>query len=186
MIEQIPNLITIVRILAIAPICWLLWQHDYQNAFVLLLIAGLSDALDGYLARRYGWFTRLGAFLDPIADKLFVACVYIVLGLQAYLPWWLVSLVLGRDVIISGGALAFRWATGHLEMQPLRISKLNTTLQIILLALTLVNIALYSVPTWLQVSVQWAVAISTLSSGLAYMVLWTRNAMKESHALKQP
>lgn len=60
--------------------------------------------------------------LDPIADKLFVACVYIVFGLQAYLPWWLVSLVLGRDVIISGGALAFRWATGHLEMQPLRIS----------------------------------------------------------------
>lgn len=185
MIEQIPNLITIVRIVAIAPICWLLWQHDYQNAFILLVIAGLSDALDGYLARRYGWFTRLGALLDPIADKLFVAFVYIVFGLQGYLPWWLVSLVLGRDVIISLGALIFRWSTGYLEIHPLKISKLNTALQMVLLALTLVDIALYSIPTWLQLSVQGAVALSTLSSGIAYIVLWTRNAMKESYALKQ-
>ena len=185
MLEQIPNLITLIRILAIAPICWLLWQHDYVNAVSLLIIAGLSDALDGYLARRYGWFTTLGAWLDPIADKLFVAALYITLGLQAYLPWWLVSLVLGRDLVIGGGALLFRRVTGSLSIQPLKISKINTALQILLLALTLTNIALYSIPVGLQVSVQWAVALSTLLSGGAYIVLWSRYAIRELHGIKQ-
>ena len=78
--EQIPNIITMIRIVSIAPICWLLWRGEYPLALMLLVLAGLSDALDGFLARRYGWFTRLGAFLDPVADKLFVMAVFIVFG----------------------------------------------------------------------------------------------------------
>ncbi|MFN3785437.1 MAG: CDP-alcohol phosphatidyltransferase family protein, partial [Thiothrix sp.] len=86
--RQIPNIITVVRILAIGPICWLLWRDSYELALISLVLAGLSDALDGFLARRYGWFTRLGAILDPVADKLFVIAIFIVFGLKGSLPWW--------------------------------------------------------------------------------------------------
>lgn len=174
--EQIPNIITMIRIVSIAPICWLLWRGEYPLALMLLVLAGLSDALDGFLARRYGWFTRLGAFLDPVADKLFVMAVFIVFGLQGNLPWWLVSLVIGRDVVIVLGAMACRWLRGKLEIRPLMISKLNTGLQIFLLATTLLHVALYPLPSWLTIGLQWGVVATTLLSGIAYMILWGRYA----------
>lgn len=180
--EQIPNIITVIRILSIAPICWLLWRQDYPLALLLLVLAGLSDALDGFLARRYGWFTKLGAMLDPLADKLFVVSIFIVFGLKGDLPWWLISLVLGRDIVIVAGALAYRWLTGSLEMHPLIISKLNTGLQISLLAATLLHVALYPLPAWLHQGLQWLVAASTLLSGIAYVVLWGQDALKRKQA----
>ncbi|MBU0655317.1 MAG: CDP-alcohol phosphatidyltransferase family protein [Gammaproteobacteria bacterium] len=175
--EQIPNIITVVRILSIAPICWLLWKESYALALVLLLLAGLSDALDGFLARRYGWFTRLGAMLDPVADKLFVVSVFIVFGLKGSLPWWLVVLVIGRDVVIVLGAIAYKLVRGRLEMRPLLISKLNTGLQIFLLAMTLFHVALYSLPGWFNHGLQWLVAVTTCLSGIAYVYLWGRYAL---------
>lgn len=181
-LEQIPNIITSIRILSIAPICWLLWTEAYSLALFLLVIAGISDALDGYLARRYGWFTRLGAILDPIADKLFVMGVFIVFGLKRALPWWLILLVIGRDIIIVIGALLYRWVTGKLEMRPLRVSKINTGLQIVLLAVTLCHIALYPLPAWFNQGLQWAVATTTLLSGMTYVVLWSRYAWARGKA----
>ena len=175
--EQIPNLITIIRILSIAPICWLLWVDSYQLAFILLVIAGLSDALDGFLARRYGWFTKLGAVLDPIADKLFVVAVFLVFGLKGSLPWWLIALVIGRDVVIVLGALTYRVVTGQLEMRPLIVSKINTGLQIVLLAATLLHVAVIAWPQWFFVGLQWSVAVTTVLSGVAYVVLWSRYAL---------
>ncbi len=151
--EQIPNIITVMRILSIAPICWLLWKDSYALALALLVLAGLSDALDGFLARRYGWFTRLGAMLDPVADKLFVVSVFIVFGLKGNLPWWLIALVIGRDVVIVLGAIVYRLFTGKLDMRPLMISKLNTGLQIFLLAVTLLHVALYPLPNWFNLGV---------------------------------
>ena len=177
--EQIPNIITIIRILSIAPICWLLWQDDYALALILLIVAGLSDALDGFLARRYGWFTPLGAMLDPIADKLFVMGVFLVFGLKGNLPWWLIALVIGRDMVIVSGALAYKLATGSLTMQPLILSKLNTGLQILLLGTTLLDVALYPLPDWFNQTLQWIVALSTLLSGMAYVILWGRDAFKK-------
>lgn len=176
--EQIPNIITVIRILSIAPICWLLWRDSYALALVLLVLAGLSDALDGFLARRYRWFTRLGAILDPIADKLFVVSLVIVFGLKGDLPGWLIVLVIGRDLVIVSGALAYRWVTGSLEMHPLIISKINTGLQILLLAITLLQTALYPLPLWLHQGLQWLVAASTLLSGLAYVFLWGSDALR--------
>ncbi len=175
-LEQIPNIITIIRILSIAPICWLLWKESYSLALVLLVIAGLSDALDGYLARRYGWLTRLGAILDPIADKLFVMGVLVVFGAKGALPWWLIGLIIGRDIIIVIGAILYRWVTHNLEMRPLFVSKINTGLQILLLAFTLLHLAFYPLPEWFNLGLQWAVAATTLISGLAYVVLWSRYA----------
>lgn len=180
--EQIPNIITVIRILAIAPICWLLWKESYALALGLLVLAGLSDALDGFLARRYGWFTRLGAMLDPVADKLFVVSVFIVFGLKGSLPWWLVVLVIGRDVVIVLGALAYRLVTGKLDMRPLVISKLNTGLQILLLAVTLLHVALYPLPVWFNLGLQWGVAATTVLSGVAYVLLWSRYAIQKGGA----
>jgi cardiolipin synthase len=172
-LEQIPNLITVIRILSIAPICWLLWIDSYQLAFLLLVIAGLSDALDGFLARRYGWLTKLGAVLDPIADKLFVVAVFLVFGFKGSLPWWLIALVMGRDVVIVLGAIAYRLVTGRLQMRPLMLSKLNTGLQIVLLAATLLHVAVFHWPDWFFIGLQWSVAITTFLSGMAYVILWS-------------
>lgn len=177
--EQIPNIITVIRILSITPICWLLWEGSYAWAFLLLVIAGLSDALDGFLARRYGWFTPLGAMLDPIADKLFVVAVFLVFGLKGSLPWWLIALVIGRDALIVLGALAYRRLTGHLEMRPLRLSKFNTGVQIVLLAATLLQVALAPWPMWFFQGLQVLVAVTTVLSGIAYMVLWGGYALRK-------
>ncbi|QTR49712.1 CDP-alcohol phosphatidyltransferase family protein [Candidatus Thiothrix anitrata] len=174
--EQIPNIITLIRIASIVPICWLLWRNDYALALILLVLAGLSDALDGFLARRYGWLTRLGAMLDPIADKLFVMAVFIVFGLKGALPWWLIGLVIGRDVVIVLGAMACRLLRGRLEICPLMISKLNTGLQVFLLAIMLLHVALYPLPWWITSGLQWGVAVTTVLSGAAYMILWGRYA----------
>lgn len=180
--KQIPNIITVIRILSIVPICWLLWKGSYVLALVLLVLAGLSDALDGFLARRYGWFTRLGAVLDPVADKLFVVSVFIVFGLKGSLPWWLVVLVIGRDVVIVLGAIAYRLLTGKLDMRPLMISKLNTGLQILLLAVTLWHVALYPLPAWFNLGLQWGVAMTTVLSGCAYVLLWSGYALRKGGA----
>lgn len=170
--EQIPNIITVLRMVSIAPICWLLWRAEYSSALIVLVLAGLSDALDGFLARRYGWLTRLGAVLDPVADKLFVMAIFIVFGLQGSLPWWLISLVIGRDFVIVLGVIACRWLRGKLDIRPLMISKINTGLQIFLLAMTLLHVALYPLPLWLMIGLQWGVAATTLLSGMAYIMLW--------------
>lgn len=171
--KHIPNLITALRIVAVAPICWLLWHDQYAMALVGLVLAGLSDAVDGFLARRYGWLSELGGFLDPLADKLLIVAITLLFGFKGYLPLWLVVLVIGRDVLILGGALVYRWVTGGLEMRPLLVSKVNTVLQILLLAVTLVNIGFYALPDWVNDGFQWAVAVLTFLSGGAYVFWWS-------------
>lgn len=171
--HHIPNIITLLRIVAIVPICWLLWEERYAAAFILLVLAGLSDALDGYLARRYQWLTKLGGFLDPIADKLFIIAITLVFGLQEHLPWWLVWLIIGRDAVIVAGAGVFRWVTGSLAMRPLWISKANTGLQIVLLAVTLLHVAFYALPPVVPETLQFIVAITTVLSGMSYVINWS-------------
>lgn len=176
MLKHIPNLLTLLRISAIAPICWLLWREQFTQALLLLLLAGLTDAFDGFLARRFGWVSKLGALLDPLADKLFIVSVVLLFGFKHYLPWWLVWLVLGRDVVILGGAVAYRLVFGDLEINPSRWGKLNTALQISLLALTLVHVAFYSFSPPIMQGLQWIVALSTLFSGASYVYLWAHDA----------
>lgn len=171
LLQQIPNIITSLRIVAIVPICWLLLRDAYLTAFICLVLAGLSDGLDGFLARRFGWATPLGAILDPLADKLFISVLIIVFAVKGHLPLWLMWLVLGRDVLIVSGALFYRWLTGALEMKPLFISKLNTALQILLLAVTLLHVGLYALPLELREGLQLLVAVTSGLSGLAYVVM---------------
>lgn len=170
-LQHIPNIITVTRMAAIVPICWLLLQDAYLAAFVCLVLAGLSDGLDGFLARRFGWTTPLGAILDPLADKLFISVLMIMFAMKGHIPLWLMWLVLGRDLLIVSGAVVYRWLTGSLKIKPVLISKLNTALQILLLAATLLHVGLYALPLAVREGLQLLVAVTSALSGLVYVVM---------------
>ncbi|MFO7592773.1 MAG: CDP-alcohol phosphatidyltransferase family protein [Pseudomonadota bacterium] len=174
--RHIPNTISILRILLVIPIMILLIREEYQLVLLLFAVAGFSDGLDGYLARRFNWRSRLGALLDPLGDKLLLVGVYLVLGWSSLLPWWLVGLVILRDVVIVGGALGYRHLCGELAMEPTLISKINTLLQILLGLLVIAAAMMWALPAWsLQLMVM-LVAVTTVWSGLDYVLRWGARA----------
>ncbi|WP_006787057.1 CDP-alcohol phosphatidyltransferase family protein [Thiorhodospira sibirica] len=175
--HYLPNVITIARIALALPIVWSLWQGQYALVLLLLFIAGLSDALDGWLARRYGWQSPLGAYLDPLADKVLMVATYFTVALTGLLPWWLVLAVVVRDLVIVAGAIGYRGVTKQLEMQPLLISKLNTFMQIVLVLSVIINAGVYPLPPLLLHSLIGIVLFTTLSSGAAYVWLWSRKTV---------
>lgn len=175
--RDIPNLICVVRILLVPPVVVLMLGGDFALALALFAIAGASDGLDGYLARRFDWRSRLGAILDPLADKLLMAATYITLSWLALLPWWLVVLVLGRDVVIISGSLAFHRFVSDIELAPSRISKANTLFQIVLVLLVMaVQIGL-SLPSWGMTVMIALVSATTLLSGGHYVWSWSKLAI---------
>jgi len=178
-LHHIPNIISVFRILLIIPIALLLHHQSWANAFILILIAGVSDALDGFLARVFNWQSRLGSFLDPIADKLLLIVIFISLAHKGIIPIWLTCLVIGRDLIILLGASACQWITRKLEMSPLFISKVNTALQILFILLIMYHLAFSNLPWQLIEGMQIAVAITTILSGLAYIVIWSKDTKNE-------
>ena len=144
-----------------------------QSHFTLIIIAGISDALDGFLAKRFGWATDLGTILDPLADKLFMAGSFIAAVWVGLIPLWITVIVIARDAIIVGGAFVYRWQVGDFKPQPSTISKLNTFLQILLvLAVVVQNYILLPKGTVLALVV--AVAITTVTSGTDYFIRWGR------------
>ncbi|MDH5784724.1 MAG: CDP-alcohol phosphatidyltransferase family protein [Chromatiales bacterium] len=174
--RYIPNLICILRILLVPPVVILMLGGDFALALLLFAIAGVSDGLDGYLARRFDWRSRLGAILDPLADKLLMVSSYTTMGWLGLLPWWLVVLVLLRDVVIIGGALIYHHLCGYVEMAPTLISKANTVLQIMLVLLVMIIQAGLSLPEFVLTLFIAAVAITTLWSGINYVWEWSRRA----------
>lgn len=177
-LRQLPNLISVLRILLVLPVVWALLRGDYHVALILFLIAGLSDGLDGYLARHYGWITRLGGLLDPLGDKLLMVSSYLTLGWIEALPGWLVGTVIARDGIIVSGTLLYRWLIGPVKAEPLLISKLNTVLQI-----TLVLLVILSLAGWLQLPLLvkgliYLVFVTTVMSGISYVTLWSYRAWR--------
>ena len=181
MIRLLPNIITFGRLAAVPLAVWLILNHQILLAFWLFVAAGVSDAVDGYIAKRFDVVTELGSYLDPLADKALLVSVYITLGFVGYLDNWLVILVVFRDVLIIGGALVFQTMTLSLSMQPLFISKINTFAQIVLAALVL-GAGGYKVEVGLFMEVMLViVAITTLLSGLMYVIKWTQkaNAMED-------
>lgn len=169
--RDIPNFISILRIVLVVPIAYFLWQQNYLAALLLFLIGGLSDGLDGFLARRYKWETELGVILDPMGDKLMMLAAYLLLGWNNLLPWWLVSLVIFRDLIIVSGTLLYRKFIGEAKLKPLFISKLNTVFQILLVLLIMFS-QVISVNLLIVNSLLWLVVITTLMSGYAYIAEW--------------
>lgn len=170
----LPNLITLGRLAAVPITIWLILQHRLDMAFLLFLAAGISDGLDGWLARATNTRSAIGALLDPVADKALLVSVYVALAFIGVLPDWLAILVVFRDVVIVGGLLVLWMVGAKPPIQPLRISKLNTLLQISLAALALFA-AGFAEPLERGVTLLiWLVAASTLASGLAYVISASR------------
>lgn len=176
--KDIPNLISIARIILVAPITYYLWLEQYQVALILFLVGGLSDGLDGFLARRYHWETELGVILDPMGDKLMMLAGYLLLGWHQLLPWWLVALVILRDFILVVGSFLYRLFIGNAKPKPIWISKINTTLQIILVLLVMISQVL-NVPQFLIDLMLVTVTITTVISGFAYVSEWGERALNE-------
>jgi len=174
---SLPNLITLARLLAVPLIVWLLIGGHYQSAFWLVMAAGLSDALDGYIAKRFNRRTTLGAYLDPLADKALLIGVFVALGIHGHLPSWLVILVVSRDILIVGGALLIHTLTQRLCMAPIWLSKVNTVAQIVLAVLVLAQLGLDLALTPVVTAMIWAVALTTLASGGQYVATWLRHLL---------
>lgn len=176
----LPNAITILRMLAAAPLSWLILRGDHHHALWVAVLVGGSDALDGVLAKRCGWESRLGAILDPLADKLMLLACYVSLGLLGDLPMWLVALVLGRDLVIVSGAFAYHRLVGPLAAAPTRISKLTTVAQIVLVLWSLVDgLDGVMLPPALGHALVLVVAGLTVASGLHYVLTWSAKARRD-------
>jgi cardiolipin synthase len=173
----LPNLITLARLLAVPLAVWLMVSGRYEAAFWLFISAGISDALDGFLARRLGSRSELGAYLDPLADKCLLVSAYVTLGLQGTIASWLVILVVFRDLLIIGGALLYQTLTHSLQVQPLLISKLNTLLQILLVGVLLARLGLGLDDHGVAEILVYAVAASTLLSGAGYITIWGKRIL---------
>ena len=165
-----------MRILLVPPVVWSMLEQRWGLALPLFLIAGLSDGLDGFLARRYHWTSRLGAILDPIGDKLLMVSSYLVLGWQGVLPCWLVALVILRDVVIMSGTVLYRLLIGVVVIEPILLSKINTVCQILLITVALCVLVGVEILAGLQNLLIYIVLVTTVSSGVAYVVLWARRA----------
>lgn len=169
---SLPNLISIVRLMLVPLIVSLMLGKDYELAFALFVVAGVSDAVDGYIAKRFDMRTVLGAYLDPIADKALLVGVYVTLGVQGEMAQLLVTLVVSRDLLIVG-AVILSYIVGHpLKIAPLMLSKLNTLTQILLAAAMLAALGFLPALDPVLVPGQWIVAATTLLSGLAYFLAW--------------
>lgn len=176
--SQLPNLISSLRIILVVPVVWALLTADFVTALVLFAVAGFSDALDGFLAKHYHWESRLGSILDPLADKLLLVASFATLTWLGLLPYWLLWLVLGRDVLIVAGALAFHFLVGKFELLPLWSSKINTVLQISLVLIVIFQQqGLFDAEYWATIMI-WLVVASIVSSGSEYLIVWGHRAWK--------
>ena len=134
---SIPNLITIFRILLVPVVVWAIGSGEMMVAFLLFLAAGVSDGVDGFIAKRFNMTTEIGAYLDPLADKALIVSIYVALGITEAIPRWLVILVVSRDIMIIGGVM-LSWLVGNpVVVKPLLVSKLNTVAQIVFACLVL-------------------------------------------------
>jgi cardiolipin synthase len=171
----IPNYITIFRFILVPFIVMALLSGYVGAALIGFVIAGISDGIDGLIARRYNQGSELGAYLDPIADKLLLVSLFVVLGFVKELPVWLVVIVVSRDIFIIGAVLLGAVIGKPLEMRPLLVSKANTAFQIILVSVTLADIAFEFSLTGSRMVLVWIVALLTAASATAYLMTWTKH-----------
>jgi cardiolipin synthase len=176
--RNIPNTICVLRMLMVAPAVWALMTSRYALALALVTVAGLSDALDGYLAKRYDWRSRLGGLLDPLADKLLLVSLFVTLAWIGLVPVWLAAVVLGRDLVIVSGGVAYNLVIGPVQPEPSRASKLNTLAQLLFLFVVLLARLLPAGALAALITALGAVVfVTSIVSGLDYVIRWSGRAV---------
>ncbi len=192
--RDIPNLISLLRIVLVAPVAALLAEERYDWALALFAVAGASDGLDGWLARRFDWRSRLGALLDPLADKLLLTVCFVTLALLGALPWWLAAAVVARDLVIVVGGISYHRRIGRFEIEPSLGSKPNTFIQIgFVLAVVVALEFSERIGQWLTPELLagwgWLVLATTVGSGIDYVARWgsrARRALRDAEEIDYP
>jgi cardiolipin synthase len=178
---SIPNLITLGRILLVPFVIWAIASGELRIAFVLFMIAAISDAVDGFIAKRFGMQTELGAYLDPLADKVLIMSIYLTLGITGIIPRWIVILVVSRDIMIIGAVMLSWLVDKPLALKPLMVSKLNTAAQIGYACVVLGSFGFGFDAGWLLTLALALVTVLTLLSVGFYVAEWIRH-MNEAEA----
>ncbi len=181
-LATIPNLICLLRIALTVPIIVLLAEGRYGQTLALFAVAAVSDMLDGYLAKTFGWTSELGKVLDPLADKLLLVSVFITLACVGLVPVWLAAVAVLRDVVIGVGAAIYRWLFGPLEGRPTIPSKLNTLVQLLFVIAVVWQAAFVDLPEWLIQGLGAGVLVTTVVSGADYVMTYVRKAVAVSHS----
>ncbi len=170
--RDIPNLITLLRMVLVLPIVWLLLHGFYIESLYLFALAGVSDGVDGFLAKHYGWESRLGSILDPLADKLLLVSTSVVLAWTGRIPLWLVAVIVLRDLLIVAGGTLYHYRIGVYDMSPSIVSKINTFTQISYV-LCVIMVAAMGWPLERELMVaSYVVLTTTLLSGADYVWIW--------------
>ncbi len=172
LLSQIPNLLTLMRIVACPILVVLLHEGNYELALVLFVVAGITDGLDGYIAKRFHCQSGLGAILDPIADKLLIGSAYIMLAILGDIPFWLLILVMFRDLVIVVGYLILVMMGNDVPMKPTYSSKINTVIQISLMVSVLLEKSGLEAIAPISGLLVFGVLLTTIVSGLQYVWLW--------------
>jgi len=175
-LRDLPNIISFVRLLAVIPVVVLLLQREFGWALVVFALAGVSDGLDGLLAKHFGWQSRLGGMLDPLADKVLLVACFLVLGTLGLIPLWLVAAVVLRDLLIVGGALVYNYRVEEVEAAPTLVSKLNTLLQILLLVAVITDAGPLPLAPPVISALVWGCLATVLVSGAQYVWVWSHKA----------
>jgi cardiolipin synthase len=175
-LRHLPNLLCVFRILLVYPIGHRILEGRYPEVLVLVAVAAFTDALDGFLAKRFDWESELGKLLDPIADKLLLVTTFVCLSVADLAPWWLTALVLLRDLVIGFGAATYRALFGELRGRPTMPSKLNTLAQITFCLGTVAHAAFGWLPDALLTAAGALVLVTTAVSGIDYVLIYSRRA----------
>jgi cardiolipin synthase len=163
-----------------APVAFVLWHGQYRWTLGLFAIAAVTDGLDGFLAKRFGWSSDLGKILDPLADKLLLITVFITLAMLGAVPVWVAFLAVARDLVITGGAIAYRLLFSHVDGHPTLISKLNTVCQIFYVLSVIAFAAIGRPSQGFLTMMLWIVVMTTVASGGDYVITYSRRAIDES------
>ncbi len=173
----IPNILTVGRMLAVPPLVILLVHEQYGWALAVAVAAGVSDLLDGFLARRFGWQSRFGSLADPAADKIMMVACYVTLAWLSHLPWWLIVLVILRDLVIVIGGWIYHVKFERLEAQPTQLSRFNTLCQVFLMWFVLVRLAGIPLSPEAQIGLEWLVGFMAVVTLVQYTWLWSMKAV---------
>lgn len=176
-LKYLPNLFTLTRFFLIVPFLFFFYQKSYDYALYIFVIAGFTDGLDGWLARQFNWQSRLGLILDPIADKVLIVLSFVCLALINQMPWWLIELVLFRDMSILLGIFAwYRVMRRGLEFKPTWLSKINTFIELFLVSYCLFELSFFNAFMPLKTILISVVALTTTGSYIEYMWMWAKKA----------